>query len=215
MSSAERGVSDEPTPPTSFPIGYLGDAPIDDPDTDRLRRSPFADRIADTIASRNDPTSVVSGIYGRWGEGKTSVLNFIEQRLAESDSIVCIRFNPWLYQSETELLLSFFESLATAVGRALKTKKEEMCKWLQTLGAAVGTFSVGLGIVTVAPGSMTMRSGHSEAGDGMARAGCSSGRAPSRVPKSVLSPTGKRCQQLSAADRVLAWVATERAGSGE
>ena len=99
------------------------------------------------------PTSVVIGIYGRWGEGKTTVLNFIERRLAESDSIVCVRFNPWLYQSESQLLLSFFESLATAVGRTLKTKKEEMGKWLRSLGTALGTVSVGPGIVGVTPGS--------------------------------------------------------------
>jgi|SRR5579862_373217 len=143
------------------PSGYLGDAPLDNPDADLLRRKPFAHRIADTIASRTDPTSVVVGIYGQWGEGKTTVLNFIEQRLADSDGIECVRFNPWLYQGESQLLLSFFESLASAVGRTLKTRKEEMGTWLRTLGTALGTLSVGMGIVNATPGAALQRLGES------------------------------------------------------
>ena len=134
------------------PVGFLADAPLQDPDWDRLRREPFARRVADTINARNDPTSLVIGIYGRWGEGKTTVLNFIEQRLALTESVICVRFNPWLYQGESQLLLSFFETLATAVGRSLTTRKEEMGKWLRTLGSALGTVSVGVGLVNVSPG---------------------------------------------------------------
>jgi hypothetical protein len=152
LAPSEHGAADQFTASLLPASGFFSDAPVDDPDADRLRRRLFAYRIADTIASRADPESVVIGIYGRWGEGKTTVLNFIERRLAESDSIVCVRFNPWLYQSESQLLLSFFESLATAVGRTLRTRKEEMGKWLRSLGAALGTVSVGPGIVDVTPG---------------------------------------------------------------
>ena len=143
------------------PVGYLADAPLLDPDRDRLRRKPFAHRVADTISSRTDPTSLVIGIYGRWGEGKTTVLNFIEQRLVESDTVICVRFNPWLYQGESQLLLSFFETLATAVGRSLTTRKEEMGKWLRTLGSALGTVSVGVGLVNISPGSAVENLGNS------------------------------------------------------
>lgn len=152
MAPTKRGAADHFPAASPPPAGFLGDAPVDDPDADHLRRMPFACRIADTITSRTNPTSVVIGIYGRWGEGKTTVLNFIERRLAESDSIVCVRFNPWLYQSESQLLLSFFESLAAAVGQTLKTKQEEMGKWLRSLGTALGTVSVVPGIVGVTPG---------------------------------------------------------------
>ncbi len=143
------------------PVGYLADAPLYDPDRDRLRREPFAHRVADTTSARTDPTSLVIGIYGRWGEGKTTVLNFIEQRLAGSGTVVCVRFNPWLYQGESQPLLSFFETLATAIGRSLKTKKEEMGKWLRTLGSALGTVSLGVGFVNVSPGSAVENLGNS------------------------------------------------------
>lgn len=143
--------SGEETQPKS--VGFLADAPLHDPERDRLRREPFAHRVADTISSRSDLASFVIGIYGKWGEGKTTVLNFIEQRLAESDTVVCVRFNPWLYQGESQLLFSFFETLASAVDRSLTTRKEEMGKWLRRLGSALGTVSVGVGFVNVSPGS--------------------------------------------------------------
>lgn len=61
---------------------YVSDSPVSDPDSeDKLKRWPFAQRIAKTIASRRDPSSIVIGICGAWGEGKTSVLNFIEKEL--------------------------------------------------------------------------------------------------------------------------------------
>jgi len=133
-------------------IGYLSDASIDDPDADLFRRKPFANRIADTIASRSDPKSLVVGLYGRWGEGKTTVLNFIERQIENHDNVVPVRFNPWLYQGETQLLLSFFETLASAIDRSLTTRKEDIGKWLRTLGTALGTVSVGIGVLNATPG---------------------------------------------------------------
>jgi hypothetical protein len=45
---------------------YRTDAPINDPRLDVFDREPFARRIADTIGERNDPSSLVVGIYGPW-----------------------------------------------------------------------------------------------------------------------------------------------------
>lgn len=56
---------------------FVTDAAVERPEQDRFRRWPFAQRVAQTIAQRRDPASLVVGIYGDWGEGKTSVLNFI------------------------------------------------------------------------------------------------------------------------------------------
>jgi predicted KAP-like P-loop ATPase len=53
------------------------DKPLDSKDADKFNRYPFAKRIADTIKSRKESECLVIGIYGAWGEGKTTVLNFI------------------------------------------------------------------------------------------------------------------------------------------
>lgn len=97
---------------------YLTDAPISDPAHDAFRRLPFAERIAETLASLNDPSSIVVGIYGNWGEGKTTVLNFIEQKLREHSHVACIRFNPWLFRDEPGLVRSFFTTLRNELGKS-------------------------------------------------------------------------------------------------
>jgi len=50
---------------------YLSDAPIEDSIQDRFRRENWTRRIAETIAAQGDPASLVVGIYGPWGDGKT------------------------------------------------------------------------------------------------------------------------------------------------
>src|SRR5882762_4156351 len=87
---------------------YLGDQPIVKPVQDRFDRWPFAQRIAETIARREDHSSLVVGIYGPWGDGKTSVLHLIEHALREYSQIVPVKFNPWLFRSQEVLLQSFF-----------------------------------------------------------------------------------------------------------
>lgn len=157
--TGDSGADEGTTAPS--PIGYLADAPVTDPADDRFRRQPFAHRIADTIADRPDPTSLVVGLYGKWGEGKTTVLNFIEDRLEGNENVVCVRFNPWLYQSDSQLLLSFFETLASAVERSLASTSETVGKWLRTLGAALCTVSVGIGIINATPGTALQSLGES------------------------------------------------------
>ena len=92
--------------------GYVTDAPITQPPEDRFSRVTFAERIAHTIIAQRDPASIVVGIYGPWGDGKTSVLNLIERVLEEDARTVSVRFNPWRLGSESEMFVGFFETLA-------------------------------------------------------------------------------------------------------
>jgi predicted KAP-like P-loop ATPase len=76
---------------------YADDAPLKDPSLDELDRWQFSQGIAQTIASRRDPTSIVVGIYGSWGQGKSTVINFIESELKSNYSdVIYVRFNPWM-----------------------------------------------------------------------------------------------------------------------
>ena len=104
---------------------YSSDAPINNPELDQFNRFPFAKRVANVISNRKDPSSIVIGIYGAWGEGKTSVFNFIESELQKNNDIVCIRFNPWRFGDEDTMLTNFFHDLAAVIDRQLETKKEK------------------------------------------------------------------------------------------
>lgn len=107
-------------------VTYSSDHPIRSKREDRFNRAPFATHVADTIATRLDPSSIVIGLYGPWGDGKSSTLNLMEEALAAHSEIVVVRFNPWLFDSEDRLLRGFFDSLATALGRSLPAKADRI-----------------------------------------------------------------------------------------
>ena len=70
------------------------DKPIALQEEDKFQRYNFSQRIAKTIIDRENEDCIVIGIYGAWGEGKTSVINFIETELKQNDEIIVIKFNP-------------------------------------------------------------------------------------------------------------------------
>lgn len=105
---------------------YSSDAPIYNPALDQFNRFPFAQRIASVISHRNDPSSIVIGIYGAWGEGKTSVFNFIESELQNEEDVICIKFNPWRFGDEDQMLINFFNELAIAINRSIESGRERV-----------------------------------------------------------------------------------------
>ena len=139
---------------------YSSDSPVHKASEDRFSRWSFAERIADVISSRKDPDSITIGLYGTWGEGKTSVLNFIEESINEKGTVITVRFNPWLFGNVESLLLGFFDILAEALDTKLITTGEKLKDILkktapgiasvagvQGLGEAVGAFLHGPDII--------------------------------------------------------------------
>lgn len=107
---------------------YSADSPVSNPDLDEFNRREYSERIAQTIAARKETKSLVVGIYGKWGEGKTTVLNFIDKELKRHSNIVSIFFNPWMFPSETELFTAFYAGLAQGLEKSLPTSKEKIGK---------------------------------------------------------------------------------------
>lgn len=107
---------------------YSADNPISDPDLDEFNRSEYSKRIAQTIATRKETKSLVIGVYGKWGEGKTTVLNFISSELRQYNNIATIFFNPWMFPSETELFIAFYTELAKGLQKSLPTSREKFGK---------------------------------------------------------------------------------------
>jgi len=130
MGSHKIAPSPEPQPSNPF----VSDSPVTDPELDRFKRFPFATRIAETLARRNDQSSIVVLIHGEWGEGKTTVLGFVHEALCRFDNVIPVRFNPWRVSDETSLLLNFFQALADALDKSLKTRREKLGDLLRTYG---------------------------------------------------------------------------------
>ena len=125
---------------------YSSDAPLPSHDGDLFDRWPFAERVAHVLRDRRDASSLVVGLYGTWGEGKTTVLNFIEEALADAEGVVVVPFNPWRFGDEGTLIRSFFGALAAAVGEKLTTKREDFAAAAASYAGALslGGFGVTL-----------------------------------------------------------------------
>lgn len=124
---------------------YAVDAALADPELDEFGRRQFCQRVAETIAARQNAASLCVGIYGEWGEGKSTALNFIKRELTAHSHIVCVEFNPWRFGDETQLLINFFTTLADALGTSLPSRKEKIGRAMRDYLSSV------IGAVTISP----------------------------------------------------------------
>lgn len=105
------------------------DRPVQTKAEDLLGLGAFVSRLADVAVNWPDDESVVIGLYGEWGSGKTSLLNLLDEELAsrgraQSAAAVLVRFNPWLYGTQETLLAWFFATLAKALKTAPLLSRE-------------------------------------------------------------------------------------------
>jgi predicted KAP-like P-loop ATPase len=91
-----------------------GDKPIIDPKDDELEYAPFAEILATSILEMVPSDGLVLGVFGNWGLGKTTFINFIIHFInqkPDEEKPVLIHFNPWWFSGEESLLKSFFGQL--------------------------------------------------------------------------------------------------------
>jgi hypothetical protein len=105
-------------------------------DEDHLNRWPFAQEIYRIASSGPRDWSVRIGVYGEWGSGKTSVINFVNS-MAREDGHVIFTFNPWQFQTTEELWKAFVEGLYARIEDATQTKAPEARS--RQVKAAAGT----------------------------------------------------------------------------
>ena len=123
---------------------YISDKPIDDKNKDRFNRNKFSSRISQTIINRKRDEGLVIGLYGIWGEGKTSVLNMIQNDLEEVDDIFVVKFNPWRFKDEDSLILNFLKNISIVLDKDLNNAKEKFGGFIKKYGIGVG-----LGVLNV------------------------------------------------------------------
>ncbi|UUO08410.1 P-loop NTPase fold protein [Blastopirellula sp. J2-11] len=93
------------------------DRPINDLSEDKLNRGRFVIDLASAIKAWDGRDGLVIAIYGKWGEGKTSVKNVLLSLLQKaSDGPTVVEFNPWSWSGEERLQRAFFEEIATSLG---------------------------------------------------------------------------------------------------
>ena len=60
---------------------FLADKSIDKVSDDLLNRGSFASRIANCLISNQKQESLVISLNGKWGSGKSSILNMVKEEL--------------------------------------------------------------------------------------------------------------------------------------
>lgn len=112
-------------------MSYNADRPIKEEGEDRLGRAAFARHLANGITEYKGKDGLVIGLYGKWGSGKTSIINMTinilklkgnpksndsTQETSSDDKIyenkpIIFKFSPWNYSDKSDLIGLFFRGL--------------------------------------------------------------------------------------------------------
>ncbi len=99
------------------------DSAIKEPKQDILGREKFAAHLGGAIVDWNIKESLVVGLYGEWGEGKSSIINLAKKHIEEkSEKLLAkkkptiVEFNPWLFSNMENLVQQFFNEIGKKLG---------------------------------------------------------------------------------------------------
>ena len=86
-------------------MNYYTDRALESAEEDLLGRSSFSKQVGQAIFEYNGNDSLVIGLFGKWGTGKTSVANMALETVTElskqdDKAPVIIRFAPWNYSDK-------------------------------------------------------------------------------------------------------------------
>ncbi|HUN53880.1 MAG TPA: P-loop NTPase fold protein [Smithella sp.] len=97
----------------TFPeqIKLFSDEPINDEMDDLIGRRNFASTLKEHIYDLSIEESFVMALYGRWGEGKTSILNLLKKEMREEPHLLIYEFDPWYFGDNEALTANFYYGL--------------------------------------------------------------------------------------------------------
>ena len=103
---------------------FKPDQPIKSFKEDILDRNLFAQSLCEAILGYKEKDSIVIGLFGPWGSGKTSIINMalehvdlVSKSKAHDSRPIVLRFNPWNFSDQNQLLTQFFKQLSVALRR--------------------------------------------------------------------------------------------------
>lgn len=96
---------------------FLSDKPITSNTEDELKRTIFSKMLAEAILKYKKEDTLVLGMCGSWGSGKSSIINLVLEEIdskieGQNDSKpIIVKFNPWNYYDSSQLINQFFQVL--------------------------------------------------------------------------------------------------------
>lgn len=120
---------------------YYSDKPIYSNSDDRLGRHSFSKLLAQSLLNLNSPDTFTIGLYGKWGSGKTSIVNMMlqelethEKKVGSESPLIVVHFEPWNFSNTDQLLTQFFIRLSNEL-RSIGDKR------LEKIGDALERYS--------------------------------------------------------------------------
>lgn len=156
-------------------MSYVADKPIEKADEDLLGRFDFAKQFGKSICEYDSKDGLVIGLYGKWGSGKTSIINmaiseipvdksenekwysrvykrikkiFTSQKAEEENqnhNPIVIKFSPWNYSDKNNLISLFFNELKNKLGVAKGEDNKEK------IGKAISQYSDIIDVLSFIP----------------------------------------------------------------
>lgn len=106
---------------------FIPDKPIDKEKDDFLGRVEFSQKLGKSLLNWNENESLVVAIYGKWGSGKSSVINMALECIRNStheNKPTIIEFNPWLFAEQDKLRTHFFNEISKELKIKNDTRKD-------------------------------------------------------------------------------------------
>ena len=122
----------------------LADKPLIKPQQDRLGYAPFARHLAESICQMNVLGGFVIAVYGPWGFGKSTLLNFLDyylQQKPENEQPIIVHFNPWLFSGDEDITKRFINQIQMSLSQ-LKALPEGFKARITNLVRAVSEIPV-------------------------------------------------------------------------
>lgn len=95
----------------------LSDEPIMSYSQDLLQRKSFIQYLHEEISAFSSDDSIVYGMFGQWGEGKTSCINLLTNELKSNKKFIIVKFDPWYFHDTKSILANFYEQIELAINR--------------------------------------------------------------------------------------------------
>lgn len=92
------------------------DKPKENPQDDELDRANFSKQLAQIIQKSNPNNGFVIALYGEWGSGKSTIINFTKHYIEQdnknaNNKTTIIEFTPWWFSGQENLTQEFIKTI--------------------------------------------------------------------------------------------------------
>lgn len=141
--SLKKNIKNKP-PHSQEDIYTLHDIPINDEKEDLLDRGPFVNVLYNEINNLSPSSSFVFALYGKWGEGKTSAINLLINKIKKDDNLAYLYFVPWYYNDNDSILKAFYYHINEAINEKyiIPDLKRFFTKYIRLILSGIPNFNL-------------------------------------------------------------------------